>query len=266
MIPSRLLVIGAGRMAEAIVSGLKSTNEPFFSAITIANRSDRQRLDKLASTYKVEITRNWKESMSSFDVVLLAAPPDAHDNLFSELSSCMNGQLVITVAAGIDPSTMEAHLPAGAPVCWIMPNTAALVGKSMTTFACGKNVKQSHRHVIEQILIAIGEYEELSEDQVHDLTAITGSAPAFLYLFSEALEEAAVNYGVTREQAQRLVTKMIAGSASMLETGASAETLRNQVTTPGGSTAAGVEVLESNNMKNIMKEAVKATNRHARGK
>ncbi len=169
---------------------------------------------------------DWKASISNSDVILLAVPPAAHVALFAEISTYLENQLVITVAAGIDPATMEAHLPEGTPVCWMMPNTAALVQKSMTSFACGKNVDQSHRAVIVEILQAIREYEELTEEKVHNLTAITGSAPAFLYLFSEALEEAAISYGVTKRQAQYLVTKMIAGSAAMLDTGTPVETLR----------------------------------------
>ncbi|WP_408006292.1 pyrroline-5-carboxylate reductase [Pseudalkalibacillus sp. A8] len=263
MTSSRLLVIGAGRMAEAIISGIQTTEPPFFT-ITIANRSDSNRLNELSSKYDVEKTADWKASISNSDVILLAAPPNAHDSLFAELSKYLENQLVITIAAGIDPAAMEANLPEGTPVCWMMPNTAALIQKSMTTFACGRNVDQLHRAVIEQILKAIGDYEELTEEQVHNLTAITGSAPAFLYLFSEALEDAAISYGVTKDQARYLVKKMIAGSAAMLETDTPVETLRNQVMTPGGSTAAGVEVLEINKMKEMIKEAVIATNKHAR--
>ncbi|WP_349407391.1 pyrroline-5-carboxylate reductase [Pseudalkalibacillus sp. SCS-8] len=259
-----LLMIGAGRMAEAIVSGLRNKEETAFNSITVSNKSDQERLSKLKTKYQVHTTSDWKSVVHKSDVIILAAPPSAHEALFSELSNHLDKQLIITVAAGIDPSTMEVHLPEDTPVCWFMPNTAALIGKSMTTFACGKSIEHHHRKIIEHILSSIGEYEELTEQQVHDLTAVTGSAPAFLYLVTEALQETAKEYGLTNEQAKRLVTKMISGSAAMLETGTNADELRAQVTTPGGSTAAGVSVLEEQSLKKIIKDAIIATNEHAR--
>ncbi len=260
----RLLVIGAGRMAEAVTSGLLSQEESLFSTILVANRSDQGRLETFAKKYDVEVTSDWKSAIPQSDVILLAAPPNAHEKLFHELSSRLDDQLILTVAAGIDPTYMDSQLPDGTPVCWLMPNTAALVQKSMTTYTCGRYVDHTHRKIIEHILDAIGDYEELTEQQVHDLTAITGSAPAFLYLITEALEEAARAYGLTDEQAQRLVTKMISGSAAMLETTTPASELRDQVTTPGGSTAAGIEVLEQSDLKKVIQHAVYATNEHAR--
>lgn len=260
----QLLMIGAGRMSEAVTAGLLKQEESLFSKIVVSNRSDRERLEWFAGEYGVKVTTEWQSVVQESDVIILAAPPSAHEEIFKELSDVLSHQLVMTVAAGIDPTYMEDRLPSGTPVCWMMPNTAALVQKSMTTFTCGKYVGSSHRSIIEHILDSIGDFEELTEDQVHDLTAITGSAPAFLYLMTEALEEAARSYGISDEQARKLVTNMISGSSAMLTTGTPAKELRDQVTTPGGSTAAGVDVLEKNNLSETLKQAVIATNDHAR--
>ncbi|WP_257346965.1 pyrroline-5-carboxylate reductase [Pseudalkalibacillus decolorationis] len=262
----RLLMIGAGRMAEAIISGLTNQSQSMFSTITVANRSDENRLIELAEKYDIHTTTDWKSVISEADVIVSAAPPQAHDAILDVLSSVDFNKLFVTVAAGVDPTYMESKLPESTPVCWIMPNTAAQVQKSMTTYVCGHFVNAEQRGIIHHLLESIGEFEELTEEQVHDLTAITGSAPAFLYLFGEALEQAAVAYGLSGNQARKLVTNMISGSAAMLESGVEANELRDQVTTPGGSTAAGVEVLENGSFIKLVQKAVSATNAHARGK
>lgn len=257
-----ILMIGAGRMAEAVISGLVEINENI--DITVSNKTNQERLKVVAERYRVKTTSDWCLVVAEADVIISAAPPNAHEQIFQQLAPLLSGQLVITVAAGIDTTYMQAHLPEKTPVCWIMPNTAAQLQASMSTFVCGHYVSSEHRLLIEMILVAIGEYEELTERQVHDLTAITGSAPAFLYLFCESLEKAALSYGVSREQARKLVTKMVAGSAAMLAAGQPPNELKEQVTTPGGSTEAGLKVLEEGHFKELLNAAVKATNDHAR--
>lgn len=260
----KLLMIGAGRMAEAIISGLTENNEDI--EITVTNNKNEERLNKVAKQFGIKSATDWRFEVNQAEVIISAAPPSTHETIFHQLAPLLNGQLVITVAAGVDISFMEAHLPEGTPVCWIMPNTAAQQQKSISTFVCGQHVADKHRKIIELILASIGDYEELSEQQVHDLTAITGSAPAFLYLFCEALEAAATSYGLNQDQARKLVTKMVTGSAAMLEAGNSPSYLREQVTSPGGSTAAGLKVLADLQFKEFLIKAVQATNSHARGK
>ncbi|UTR15666.1 pyrroline-5-carboxylate reductase [Salipaludibacillus sp. LMS25] len=259
-----LLVIGAGRMAEAIISGLVAKEKNRFSSITVSNASNMQRLDRLKRTYGVHVTQDAIGKAASHDVILLAAPPEAHDHLLEQLKEVIDHQLVLTVAAGVDPAYIEARLSTGTPVAWIMPNTAAGIGQSMSTFTCGKYVDNHHRIIIDYILSSIGESEELSAEKVHDLTAITGSAPAFLYAFALGLEEAAVNYGVNRKQARMLVIQMLKGSVSMLEHNGDPQLLMDQVASPGGSTAKGIEILNEQGFASILKEAVRATNNHAR--
>ncbi len=261
---TNLLIVGAGRMAEAILSGLINSRHPALEKITITNNTDETRLAQLKQSYNVQTSKNWQSEVQHHDVILFAAPPNTHHNLFQKLSELITNQLVITVAAGIDPTYMEKRLPEGVPVCWIMPNTAAQVGQSMSTYVCGKYVNETHRNIISLILLSIGEAEELSEQQVHDLTAITGSAPAFVYAFVEALEEAAIENGVTPIQARKLVKTMLSGSAAMIESGYEPSELRNQVASPGGSTAEGLNKLEEGGFNTLVKDAVRATNEHAR--
>ncbi|MGB8001976.1 MAG: pyrroline-5-carboxylate reductase [Anaerobacillus sp.] len=254
-----ILFIGAGRMAEAIFAGLKQATT--IGTITVSNQSDQARLDHLTKTYDVA-TASWQEVIPNHDVIILAMPPAAHPAVLSELADKVNNQFIITVAAGIGPSVLEEALP-GRPTAWIMPNTAADIGESMSLVACGKHVRTEHRKVLQTILDAIGESTELTEAQIHNLTAVTGSAPAFVYHLAESLEETARTYGLSREVARKLVVQMIYGSASMLKDGREAGDLRDQVTTPGGATAAGIDVLEKGNFRELLHEAVLAVNKKA---
>ncbi|WP_444684040.1 pyrroline-5-carboxylate reductase [Alkalicoccus luteus] len=262
---SSILFIGAGRMAEAVIAGIAADDGSPFDRITVANKSNQEKRERLAADYGVHTTDDWLQVMQHHDVIVLAAPPSAHGDLLDAVAPLWKGQLIVTLAAGIDPDFMEARLPAEAPVCWIMPNTAAQIGESMSTFVCGRAVTSTHRPLIEGLLHAIGPAEELTARQVHELTAVTGSAPAFMYYIASSLQEAAAASGISQEQAQRLVVQMMKGSAAMLASGKDPKELIEQVASPGGSTAEGLHVLETYDVDRIMKQAVAAVNRHAGG-
>ncbi|MEH7109229.1 pyrroline-5-carboxylate reductase [Bacillus sp. JJ1764] len=256
----RVLFIGAGRMAQAIIEGLKDKNE--FSII-VANNGNEERLNVIRESYSVATTKSWKKEVGKADIIFLAMPPNVHESLLLELSGEMNGQLVLTVAAGIGPSFMESMLPDGTPVAWVMPNTAAKLGQSMTMYAPGNWVTEQHIKIIETLISGIGEYERVSEQQIIELTAVTGSAPAFIYRIAEALENIALESGVTPLQARKLVAQMIMGSAEMLKTNANPAALADEVATPGGSTAAGLEVLDTKGLADLMTEAIYACRERA---
>jgi len=260
----RILFIGAGRMAEAIIAGLLGQEADQLEEVVVANRSDAAKLAALHEQYGVTVTQDWQTAVAAADVVLLAMPPGAHKAVLAELAPLLHGQLVLSVAAGIGLQLLETALPPGTPVAWVMPNTAAGIGESISLFTCGAAMQDEQRAVLAMILRSIGQAAEVTEQQIHDLTAVTGSAPAFLYRFAEALELAALDYGVTRDQARQLVGQMIYGSAALLRTGTPAEELRDAVTTPGGATAAGLRVLDSADYLGTLKQAVVATNERAR--
>ncbi len=256
----RILFIGAGRMAQAIIEGIKKTDS---FDILVANSGDEERLKLVRESYGVETTTRWQEAAGRRQIIILAMPPEVHDPILDELSALVNGQLVITVAAGITPTYLEKKLPKGTPVAWIMPNTAAKIGKSMTLYALGQHVNQEHVEWTEALISGIGEYEKVTEQQVQELTAVTGSAPAFIYRVAEALEKITLESGVTQNQARKLVAQMIAGSADLLKTNEDPKTLAAEVSTPGGSTAAGLEVLDANHLEQLMIQAIEACRKKA---
>lgn len=252
---SKVVFIGAGRMAQAIIAGLTKQSD---WSIVVSNNGNVNRLEEMEQKYGVQTTDSWKEEIFDADAIVLAMPPEAHDSVLKELALFIDKQFVITVAAGIGPSYLEKSLPEQTPVAWLMPNTAASKGKSITLCAKGTQMEQVHEDMLEQILSSIGTAEIVSEEQVHTLTPITGSAPAFVYQMANNLVQSAKEAGISEQQARKLVADMIAGAASMLQTEEDPQDLINQVATPGGVTAAGLEVLEQHDFNSMMKQVIKA--------
>ncbi|ABS20564.1 MULTISPECIES: pyrroline-5-carboxylate reductase [Bacillus cereus group] len=262
----RILFIGAGRMAEAIFSGLLKTSKPYIEEIIVSNRHNTKKLQQLQEQYPISTTTDWKECVKFVDTIILAMPPAAHEQLLTELAPLLTHQLVVTIAAGIGPSYLEKRLPHGTPVAWIMPNTAASIGQSISLYTTGHFVNENHKETLQLLLKGIGTSQLCTEEEIHQLTAITGSAPAFLYHFAESLIEATKNYGIDETTAHHLVIQMIAGAATMLGQVQNPALLREQVTTPGGSTAEGLKVLYEHHFSKIIQQAIEATNKKVRGK
>ena len=254
-----VLFIGAGRMAQALIKGLDKNEFD----IVVGNSGNEGRLREVKEAFDVETTHDWSQEIRKMDIIILAMPPASHDDILTKLSGTISGQIIMTVAAGIDPTYLESKLPKGTPVAWVMPNTAAKLGKSMTLYALGQHVNQEQQEWIEGLIYGIGEFEKVTEQQIHELTAVTASAPAFIYRLAEALEQITVESGVSQAQARRLVANMIAGSAEMLKTNVAPAELVDAVATPGGSTAAGLEVLDTNHLDHLMIDAIEACRRKA---
>lgn len=261
-----ILFIGAGRMAESIFKGILQPELPTFHPIYVTTHSNHAHLQGLSSRYDIHALSSWEEKINEVDVVLLAAPPSAHPGILEELASHITDQLIVTVAAGIGPSELEQGLPQGTATAWIMPNTAAQASASISLYAFGSTISEIQKELVLELVHAIGSGEELSEEQVHELTAITGSAPAFIYEFTLQLEQLAKAQGLTDKQARNLVVSMLAGSAKMLQTGLTPVELRDQVTTPGGATEAGLQSLERDQFSATLSRAVIAVTEHARKK
>ncbi|WAH36089.1 pyrroline-5-carboxylate reductase [Alicyclobacillus dauci] len=260
----RILFIGAGRMAQAMIHGLVKQQGSFAWQIVASNRSDTSRLEALRSRFGIESTSNWQQVVESADVVVLAMPPSEHPAVLAQLRDHVKQhQLIVSVAAGIGVSGLESSLPPDVAVAWVMPNTAASIGQSMTLCALGSAVTNEQVEMLTEMLQALGQHQICTEEQVHKLTAITGSAPAFIYRAAQAFEEMAVEYGLSEVNARQIVGQMLLGSANLLLTGTEPQVLANEVTTPGGATAAGLEVLERGNFMSILQEAITATNQRA---
>lgn len=257
--------VGAGRMAEAIISGLTTNSHEQVNSIYVTNQNNFERLHELSSKYQVQPIEKLDDIIEMVDIIVLAMPPSEHEGVLKRLKPFITSQFVVTVAAGISPSYMETFLPKGTAVGWLMPNTASMVGHSISLYTYGTSISEKNRTHMELLVNSIGTSQYCSEEEIHNLTAVTGSAPAFLYLFVESLIEQTEKYNVSRETAEKLVKEMVIGSVEMLKGNHSPKELREQVTTPGGATAEGIKVLRNGNFIELLQEAVVVTNKKAKG-
>ncbi|MFC7394414.1 pyrroline-5-carboxylate reductase [Scopulibacillus cellulosilyticus] len=252
--------IGAGNMAEAIITGLINTGCPK-ERIFVTNKSNNERLIYMNNNYGIGVNhdREIKELIDQSEVVILAMKPKdlfpALDHLRSHLQ---NNQLIISVLAGTSSKQISDYLGTQNPIVRAMPNTSATVGESATGIARGANADDSHLRIAEEIFSAIGTTTIVDEEDLHLVTGLAGSGPAYIYRIVESLEQAAVTLGLEQEAAKALVRQVIVGAAEMLkDLDVDPGELRRKVTSPGGTTAAGLEALENNQLSKALFEAVK---------
>ncbi len=264
MSDTRLGVIGGGKMGEAIIGGLLATGTLSPASIIVSDISPDRRT-YLADRYDIAVTESNSTASTGVDVVLLAVKPQQFDAILTELSSVVRSeQLVISIAAGVAIERIAAYVPDGTPIVRAMPNTAAQIGKAVTAVSPGPFVDDERLVLAKRLLSAIGRVVVIEEALQNASTAINGSGPAYFYLFIEALVEAAVDQGLSREVAMELAVQTMAGAAAMLaETGKHPALLIDEVASPGGTTIAALEAFEAAGLRAAVLSAVEAAVRRA---
>lgn len=263
MTTRKLAVIGAGRLGEAIIAGaIRAGLYAASDIIATVRREDRAR--ELRDRYDVNVTMQNPAAVASSSVVILALKPQT---MLGDVSQCRPvftaDHTIISVAAGIRTASLEAIL-GSVRIVRAMPNTPVMVHAGMTALARGAHASDTDVAVATQIFAAVGEVVEVDEDQLDAVTAVSGSGPAYLFLFAEALVEAAVDQGLPADVATKLVGQMLHGSGKMLAGSGDAAALREQVTSPGGTTAAAIDVFEQANLRAIVSAAVQAAHERSR--
>lgn len=251
----KICFLGAGSMAEAMIAGLVAKNMVEGKDISALNRGNRARIEELISLYGIGNPEK-EQAIREADIIVLAVKPKDIDTALGEINHLTNpGQLFISVLAGISTDHLSSLLSHAAPVVRAMPNTSATIGLSATGIAAGKTASEESMAIAQQIFAAIGIVEIVDEEQIHGVTGLSGSGPAYIYFLVEAMEKAGVQIGLDPDVAHRLILQTILGSVEMLMQGnESAESLRKKVTSPNGTTAAGIETLE----KYKFQEAIQA--------
>lgn len=250
--------IGAGSMAEAILDGLFAKGKVPKENVFIMNRVNRFRLGHLANKYQLPLSQFDQEKVHQADVLILAVKPnDVIEVLKRWERKWTRKQLLISVVAGISTSLIESMCHERLPVIRTMPNTSCTVGLSATGIACGKWVTSKQLELAKEIFGSIGSVYPIEEKFMDVVTGLSGSGPAYFYYMVEALENAGIEAGLERETARSLTIQTLIGAAQMLKrTGKSAEDLRKEVTSPGGTTMAGLEVLNRYQFDEVLKKAV----------
>lgn len=257
-------LIGGGMMAEAITRGLlKAGVEP--SRITVSD-PEAARREYLVQHIGVSAIDDNVETVRSADIVILAVKPFVLPSVLQAVCGEITpSHLLISIAAGITVASIESQLDENTPVVRAMPNTPCLIGAGAIAIAPGKYAESSHLDLAQEIFNAVGEVVRLSEDKLDAVTGLSGSGPAYVYMFIESLADGGVRMGLPRSVALTLAAQTVLGSAKMvLDTDEHPAQLRDRVTTPGGTTIAGTASLESDCFRSAVIEAVtKATERSA---
>ncbi len=262
-----LLLVGAGKMGGAMLSGWIAAG---LNPHDVLVQDPAPSADMIAQCAKAQVALAAEPRLNGApSVIVMAVKPQAMAQVFPSVAKLAGPRTVtVSIAAGKTLASFAAHLPAGAAVVRAMPNTPAAIGRGMTVLCANLNVSAAQRRLCEDLMRAVGEVGWIEDEALMDaVTAVSGSGPAYVFLLAEALADAGVAAGLDRALAVQLARATIAGSGDMLRlSNDTASILRQNVTSPGGTTAAALEVLmvREGGMGDLMARAVAAA--VARGK
>ncbi len=261
---SRVALLGGGKMGAALVGGLLDASWDA-DDVSIAEIDGERRMALEHQFPKVRVVPSAAWAVADADVVVVAVKPgDVEPTLATAMPALGGDTLVLSIAAGVTIATLERLVP-GRPVVRAMPNTPALVGVGAAAIAPGTRAGAEHLEMAERLLGAVGVVVRVSEPALDAVTGLSGSGPAYVFLVAEALIEAGVLAGLTRDVASQLVIQTLLGSATLLARDESGpESLRAAVTSPGGTTAAGLRELEAHGVRAAILDAVMAATRRSR--
>lgn len=256
----KFAVIGAGAMGSAIIKGLIN-NKTFAAADILVCDLDKARLEIIKKELGIQVTQSYselKESISDQASIMLAVKPQVFDKVLASLEGIKNSNALISIAAGIKIETMEKAFPEN-EIFRVMPNTPAQVLKAASALSYNSKAKKEAIEKVKEIFSAIGICVEVAEKDLDAVTALSGSGPAYIFLMTEAMTQAGIKLGLNQEVAEQLARQTVYGASSLMtESGESAQDLRKKVTSPNGTTQAGIENFQANNFETIVEEALNA--------
>ena len=260
----KIVFIGAGSMAEAMIGGFISTNTVSERHIYVTNRTNYERLVDLQNLYQVNILDKMQD-IADAQLIILAMKPKDTEAAMQGIAPYLNDKTaVISMLAGISLATLE-HGLYKRPIARVMPNTSATVGMSATGVTFNSFCSEGFKKTVTTLMQAIGNVVEVTEDQLHSVTALSGSGPAYVYYLLEAFLDVGVELGLSKEDVRKLMTQTIGGAALMLQTfDTSPEELRRKVTSPNGTTEAGIRALEEKGFKGAIAACIKAADIRSR--
>ncbi|HUX47461.1 MAG TPA: pyrroline-5-carboxylate reductase [Desulfosporosinus sp.] len=248
--------IGGGNIAEAIISGLKKTDKQL--QIRVSNRTNHERLQRLVDEYSITASK-LEDIVENSRVLIIAVKPKDVLGVLKQLKNYkFSDKLIISVAAGVPLKVFYKYLP-GVAVIRAMPNTSTAVLHSMTGLVRGENVTEEQVKMGEEIFSATGHTMWIPEEKMNALISISGSGPAYFYLFAESLIKAGVHLGLSEEEAEILVLETLVGAGKMIaESDKSPGRLREEVTSPNGTTYAALNVFTDDKLAQTVLKATQA--------
>jgi len=252
-------VLGAGKIGEAVARRLSKSSKVSQVLVTKRNTATLRR----PLPRKIQVSTDNVESAKGADVIIVAVKAADARHVLDAISPHTHGKIVISFMAAISLQRLERHLPR-AKVVRAMTNMAAMVGEAATAFSPGPHFSPDDLETVRYLVGLLGEALELPESQLDAVTALSGSGPAYIAILIDALVTAGLKVGLPRDTAFRLATQTLVGTSKLLrETGMSITELRDAVTTPAGTTIAGIYELEKGSFRTSMIDAVEAATRAA---
>ncbi|MEP1584420.1 MAG: pyrroline-5-carboxylate reductase [Marinobacter sp.] len=252
--------IGAGNMASAIIGGMLDSG--FKAANIWVSAPDDNHLQSIRKQFGVSVTTDNRYCAEQADMVVLAVKPQVMASVCSDIAPVVQNTrpLMVSIAAGLEASTLDEWLGGGLPLVRVMPNTPSLVGKGAAGLCANDQVKEKQKTMVESVFNSIGSALWVEDESpLHAVTALSGSGPAYFFLMLEALEEAATDAGIAGETARALAIQTMAGAAEMA--GRSEHDpgqLKRNVMSPGGTTEQAIQTFEEGGMRDLVKKAYSA--------
>ena len=259
MLNKRIVFLGAGTIATALMRGIIEAKLTRPEDIIISD-VDKEKLRVTSHELRVIAAKDNREAVKEADVIILAVKPKDMEGLLNEIKEFLDSKkLIISIAAGITTSYIEKMLKKEVPVIRVMPNTPVAVKEGASAFSIGKYVSQEQGEIAESIFGAVGKAVKVEENLMDVVTALSGSGSAYIFYIIASLIEAAVSLGLDKKTATTLATQTVLGSAKLLqETGEEPATLKEKVTSKGGTTEAALLVLDEGKLKETLSKALKA--------
>ncbi len=258
--------IGCGNMATAMIAGMIKTGVVSPEEVISSNRSETNRV-KVQEKLGIAVTSDNREVAKQAEVLVLGVKPHFYADVIEEVKDCIREeQLIVSIAPGKKLAWFEEQFGKKVKMIRTMPNTPAMVGEGMTAVCHNKAVTGAELAHVCQLLGGFGQVEVLGENLMDVVTSVSGSSPAYVFMFIEAMADAAVADGMPRAMAYKFASQAVLGSAKMvIETGMHPGELKDMVCSPAGSTIQAVRVLEEKGMRSAVMEAMKACHDKAKG-
>jgi pyrroline-5-carboxylate reductase len=253
---ARLAILGAGKIGESLLAGLRSSG---WDDVVVTGRRE-ERVAELRERYGVEATLSNTQAVAGAAIVVIAVKPQDFAVLLGEIAPAVSPeQTVLSIAAAIPTSQIEEHLAEGVPVVRAMPNAPSTVHEGIAGLAAGAHAGDEHLQLAEDVLLHLGRVVRLPESAMDAVTAVSGSGPAYFALLSEAMIEAGILLGLSREVSTQLVIQTMLGTAKLLrDEKIHPVDLREAVTSPGGTTIRAIRVLEQEGVRAAFLNAIQA--------
>jgi pyrroline-5-carboxylate reductase len=252
-----IAILGAGKMGEALLSGLLRAGRPASGVAAVVRRTERAA--ELREGYGVAVLSAEEATKNASTLVITVKPQDMARMLEEIAPFVSSSQLVISVAAGITTSFIERRFPVEVPVVRVMSNTPVLVDEAMSVISAGSFASEPHLRLAEELLRPVGKVLRIPESQQDAATALSGSGPAYVYYLVEAMVDAGILLGMPRRTALEMVTQAVYGAATMLrDSGEHPVILREAVTSPGGTTISAIRELEKHGVRAAFLAAIEA--------